>query len=220
MHMHLRNINITGFRTFARTSVTSLHEGLNCVVGPHGGGKSSFIEALLWLFHANSSTVGDPLFFSGTERQRRANRILVMAKLAGIPGLDEDALLSRNAFRLPEAQTPAIRETTIQNSVEIELTPEIRDRFHEIRDAAALQAVASGSPRGNIYVMDEIDGELSASALEQHIEALNDLKGNNQLILVTHRKSLMPLADQIIGVTMEDYKITRTVPMQMTSGQS
>ena len=48
--MHLKNLTLKGFKSFASATTLHFEPGVTCVVGPNGSGKSNLIECLLFVF--------------------------------------------------------------------------------------------------------------------------------------------------------------------------
>jgi chromosome segregation protein len=44
--MHLREIEIKGFKSFADKTILQFPEGISAIVGPNGSGKSNVVDAL------------------------------------------------------------------------------------------------------------------------------------------------------------------------------
>lgn len=47
--MHLKEINLKGFKSFASSTTLELKPGITCIVGPNGSGKSNVVDALAWV---------------------------------------------------------------------------------------------------------------------------------------------------------------------------
>ena len=47
--VHLTNLTIKGFKSFASATSLHLEPGITCVVGPNGSGKSNVVDALSWV---------------------------------------------------------------------------------------------------------------------------------------------------------------------------
>ncbi len=66
--MKLRQIEIKGFKSFKNRTVIPFGEGINCVVGPNGCGKSNVVDAFLWVMgetapsHLRGSSMEDVIF--------------------------------------------------------------------------------------------------------------------------------------------------------------
>ena len=44
--MHLKNLTLKGFKSFADTASIDLEPGVTVVVGPNGSGKSNVVDAI------------------------------------------------------------------------------------------------------------------------------------------------------------------------------
>ena len=47
--MYLKRIKINGFKSFADETTISLTDGITCIVGPNGCGKSNIVDAIRWV---------------------------------------------------------------------------------------------------------------------------------------------------------------------------
>jgi chromosome segregation protein len=54
------------------------------------------------------------------------------------------------------------------------------------------------------YIMDEVEAALDDANLSRLLNVFNDLRTNSQLILVTHQKRTMEIADTVYGVIMDE----------------
>ena len=53
--MHLRSIEVQGFKTFAKKTELLFEPGITAVVGPNGSGKSNLVDAIRWVLGERSA---------------------------------------------------------------------------------------------------------------------------------------------------------------------
>jgi chromosome segregation protein len=69
--------------------------------------------------------------------------------------------------------------------------------------AALIFALIAVKP-SPFYLLDEVDAALDDANVERFSEMVRELAGDSQMIIVTHNKKTMELADRMYGVTMRE----------------
>lgn len=80
--MYLKNIEISGFKSFAKKSSLSFNTSISAIVGPNGSGKSNVAEAFRFVLGEQSikslrGKKGEDLIFNGASDGARSNRASV-----------------------------------------------------------------------------------------------------------------------------------------------
>ena len=77
--MYLKQINTSGFKSFAKKIEISLGNNITCIVGPNGSGKSNIVDAVRWVLGEQSvkslrgdNTMSD-IIFSGSKTRKPLN---------------------------------------------------------------------------------------------------------------------------------------------------
>jgi len=70
------------------------------------------------------------------------------------------------------------------------------------------------------YIMDEVESSLDDANLGRLIMLLGELRGSSQLIVITHQKRTMEIADALYGVTMRGDGVTTVVSQRIRDVQS
>jgi chromosome segregation protein len=65
-------------------------------------------------------------------------------------------------------------------------------------------------------LLDEVDAPLDDLNIERFIELLKDISTKSQVILITHNKKTMELADTLYGITMQDSGVSKMVSIKLT----
>ena len=79
---------------------------------------------------------------------------------------------------------------------------------------AFLLAVFRARP-SPFYVLDEVEAALDDRNLGRLLEALEQLRSSSQLLIVTHQKRTMEVADALYGVTMQRDGVTTVVSQRL-----
>lgn len=76
--MRIKQLKLSGFKSFANKTTINFNENFIGVVGPNGSGKSNVIDAIRWVFgeKSNKKMRGNnsaDVIFGGTEKRKRQN---------------------------------------------------------------------------------------------------------------------------------------------------
>ena len=83
---------------------------------------------------------------------------------------------------------------------------------------ALLIAIFKARP-SPFYVMDEVEAALDDANLGRLLQIFEDLRTNSQLIIITHQKRTMEIADALYGVSMRQDGISAVVGQRITGGE-
>jgi chromosome segregation protein len=65
------------------------------------------------------------------------------------------------------------------------------------------------------YVLDEVEAALDDRNLGRLLDALEDLRAKSQLIVITHQKRTMEIADALYGVSMRGDGVTTVISQRL-----
>jgi chromosome segregation protein len=111
--VHLKELDIFGFKSFAHKVGLEFGPGMTCVVGPNGCGKTNVADAIRWVLGEQSpselrgSSMAD-VIFNGTKKRRRlgmAEVSLTIDNSAGyLPTDFTEVVIGRRVFRSGESE--------------------------------------------------------------------------------------------------------------------
>ena len=65
------------------------------------------------------------------------------------------------------------------------------------------------------YLLDEVDAALDDANVERFSKMVRELASESQMVIVTHNKQTMELADRLYGVTMREAGISTIVSAEL-----
>lgn len=157
--MHLKSIELSGFKSFAKKETLAFTSPIAAIVGPNGSGKSNAAEAFRFVLGEQSMKAmrgkrGPDLIWTGNERTPRANRARVAVTFNNADRLldiDFDEVVVERIVHRDGAHEYAINGSTVR-----------------LKDIAALLASANiGASGHHIISQGEADRILGASERER-----------------------------------------------------
>ena len=208
--MHLKNLTLRGFKSFASATTLALEPGITCVVGPNGSGKSNVVDALAWVMGEQGaralrgSNMAD-VIFAGTSGRAALGRAQVDLTIDNTDGLLDieysEVTISRTLFRGGGSEysingTPA-RLLDVQ---ELLSDTGMGRQMHVIVGQGQLDAILSSTPEERRGFIEEAAGVLKhRRRKERALKKLADMDANLVRVLdltnEIHRQ-LGPLARQ------------------------
>jgi chromosome segregation protein len=82
---------------------------------------------------------------------------------------------------------------------------------------ALLVAIFRARP-SPFYILDEVEAALDDVNLGRLIALIAELRTSSQIILVTHQKRTMEIADALYGVTMRGDGVTQVISQRLRDG--
>jgi len=111
--MHLKKLELAGFKSFADRIQLTLGTGLNAVVGPNGSGKSNIADALRWVLGEQSArqlrgTKMEDIIFAGTAHRKPLGYAEIIMRMDNtgrkLPMDQPEITVSRRVYRSGESE--------------------------------------------------------------------------------------------------------------------
>ena len=69
-------------------------------------------------------------------------------------------------------------------------------------------------------LLDEVDAPLDDANTERYAKLVNEMSAGTQFLFISHNKIAMEMAEQLIGVTMQEQGVSRIVAVDMDAAVS
>ena len=111
--MHIKNIELQGFKSFLYKTNIILEKGVTVIVGPNGCGKTNIIDAVRWVLGEQKqstlrSSKMEDIIFNGTEKIKPINFCEVKLRIENDSGLlpieYSEVEVTRRLFRSGESE--------------------------------------------------------------------------------------------------------------------
>ena len=208
--MHLKNLTLRGFKSFASATTLALEPGITCVVGPNGSGKSNVVDALAWVMGEQGARalrgghMAD-VIFAGTSGRAALGRAQVDLTIDNTDGLLDieysEVTISRTLFRGGGSEY-SINGSPVRLLDVQELLSDtgMGRQMHVIVGQGQLDAILSSTPEERRGFIEEAAGVLKhRRRKERALKKLSDMDANLVRVLdltnEIHRQ-LGPLARQ------------------------
>ena len=178
------------------------------LVGKNGAGKSTLIKLL--------SGESEPL--AGTRMEARGLAIGYFAQHQLEQLRPDESPLWHMANREPRTREQVLRDYLggfdFRGKMAESAVAPFSGGEKSLTVVALMVAIFKSRP-SPFYVLDEVEAALDDVNLGRLLGVLEDLRANSQLIIITHQKRTMEIADALYGVTMRGDGVTEVISQRL-----
>ena len=166
--MHLKRLEISGFKSFAQKTILDFAGGITAIVGPNGCGKSNIVDAIKWVMGEQSmksvrGKKGEDLIFSGSKKRVRLGKArvaLFMDNSSGAAPIDfPEVVISRNIFRAGENEYHINNsKVRLKDVADILTKARMAQKSFSIINQGMADAILNYSPTERQLILEEAAG--------------------------------------------------------------
>ncbi|MGP0565651.1 MULTISPECIES: chromosome segregation protein SMC [unclassified Nitrospina] len=192
--MILKQLELSGFKSFADPTHLDFTRGFTAVVGPNGCGKSNVSDAIRWVIgeqsskHLRGTRIAD-LIFNGSDSRKPVNRAEVSMtlsdvppglRIANIPNLSEEIKVTRCYHRSGESefyinQVPCRLKDITDLFLDIGISPKVLT----VIEQGNIQDIVTSKPDDRRMWIEEAAGVLKFKARKNEALRKLDAAGQN-----------------------------------------
>ncbi|HHN46390.1 MAG TPA: chromosome segregation protein SMC [Planctomycetes bacterium] len=209
--MHLKRLELTGFKSFADKTVFHLDANVTCFVGPNGSGKSNVVDALRWALGEQSAKrlrggEMQDVIFSGSAGRRASSFAEVTLVFDNhdrmLPVEYDEAAITRRLFASGESEYMINRQTCrLKDIKELFLGTGIGGGSYNIIEQGKVDALLQAGPLERRRVIEEVAGisgyKLRRDFAKNKLERLDASLETIRSVLAEVEKRLRSLARQV-----------------------
>ncbi len=223
--VYIKSIELCGFKTFHDRVTAEFWQGINCITGPGGSGKTNLINAIKWVLEPNNSEFSESKGL-GILSIGEDNTQAEFAEVSLTIGYESDSEFEQKDFSIGRVLTQNGLNSYYINGKQIEaakflqfvneLNQNFLDTFEPDRQgdssASSLQlqtiesliqfSMKNDTIPASALIVDSTEFALSDDVLSALKEFLVKAKDISQILLITHNPELIKLADKILRLSM------------------
>ena len=208
--MHLKRLEVQGFKSFAEKIVLEFNSGITAVVGPNGSGKSNISDAIRWVLGEQSAKTlrggkMEDVIFAGTEHRKPlgfAEVSLCFDNLDKALPIDySEVIVTRRVYRSGESEYK-INKTNcrLKDITELFLDTGIGKDGYSIIGQGRVDEILSTKSEERRHIFEEASGIMKYKLKKQEAEKKLEMTRQNLLrindIITELESQLEPLKEQ------------------------
>lgn len=187
--MHLKKLEISGFKSFANKTVFEFNKQITAVVGPNGSGKSNIADAVRWALGEQGlkglrTKTSEDLIFAGSNKKARLGAAQVFLYLNNESGelkeYPEEIVIGRKFFRNGESEYYVNnKKTRLRDITHLAAQVGAGARSYAVITQGLADAILNTTPRDRRAIFEEAAGvKLFQLKKEETLRKLGSTKTN------------------------------------------
>ncbi|MDO5301582.1 MAG: chromosome segregation protein SMC [Tissierellia bacterium] len=183
--MYLKEMELYGFKSFARRTTINFSQGITGIVGPNGSGKSNIIDGILWVLGESSpkqlrGSKMEDVIFSGTESRNSLGyaevRLLFDNEDGYLPLPYKEISVGRKLFRSGESVYSINKQRVrLKDIHDLFLDTGIGKNGYSFIGQGQIDQILSNKPQDRRKIFEEAAG--ISKFKEQRDQSLRNLQG-------------------------------------------
>ena len=186
--MFLSQLELVGFKSFAKKTKIQFHPGVTGIVGPNGCGKSNIVDAIRWVMGEQKGTAlrsdkMEQVIFSGTQSRKALGlaevNLTIENNLNILPSEYTEVEVSRRLYRSGESEYLLNKKKTrLKDIIDLFLDTGLGSDSYGLIEPNLIHKILTDSPQERRFLFEEAAGiakyKLRVRTASRRLEGVND----------------------------------------------
>ncbi|MFH0933007.1 MAG: chromosome segregation protein SMC [Nitrospirota bacterium] len=215
--MRIERIELTGFKSFSERTIFNFHQGITCIIGPNGCGKSNVVDAFRWVLGEQSAKTlrgekMEEVIFNGSASKKPKGMAEVTMVVSGLndvkpsnddngEGVTDVASVTRRLYRSGDSEYILNKnQCRLKDIKDLFLDTGLEVKSYSILAQEGVSEILNSKPQERRILIEEVAGVMKYNFRKKEALAKLELSRTNlQRIndIITEVKKQINLLDRI-----------------------
>src|SRR3990170_1129647 len=193
--MRIDRIELAGFKSFSERTPFNFHQGITCIVGPNGCGKSNVVDAFRWVLGEQSAKTlrgekMEEVIFNGSAAKKPRGMAEVTMIVSGLNGVrsngengegDADAAsVTRRLYRSGDSEYILNKnQCRLKDVKDLFLDTGLELKSYSILEQEGVSSILNSKPQDKRVLIEEVAGIMKYNARKREALAKLELSRTN-----------------------------------------
>jgi chromosome segregation protein len=193
--MQIDRIELAGFKSFSERTTFHFHQGITCIVGPNGCGKSNVVDAFRWVLGEQSAKTlrgekMEEVIFNGSASKKPRGMAEVTMLISGLNGIrsnDENgegasdaASVTRRLYRSGDSEYILNKnQCRLKDIKDLFLDTGLELKSYSILEQEGVSSILNSKPQDRRVLIEEVAGIMKYNVRKKEALAKLELSRTN-----------------------------------------
>ena len=193
--MRIDRIELAGFKSFSERTTFNFHQGITCIVGPNGCGKSNVVDAFRWVLGEQSAKTlrgekMEEVIFNGSAAKKPRGMAEVTMIVSGLNGVrsngengegDSDAAsVTRRLYRSGDSEYILNKnQCRLKDVKDLFLDTGLELKSYSILEQEGVSSILNSKPQDRRVLIEEVAGIMKYNVRKKEALAKLELSRTN-----------------------------------------
>jgi chromosome segregation protein len=194
--MRIERIELTGFKSFSERTIFNFHQGITCIVGPNGCGKSNVVDAFRWVLGEQSAKTlrgekMEEVIFNGSASKKPKGMAEVTMVVSGLndvkpsnddngEGISDVGSVTRRLYRSGDSEYILNKnQCRLKDVKDLFLDTGLEVKSYSILAQESVSEILNSKPQDRRVLIEEVAGVMKYNFRKKEALAKLELSRTN-----------------------------------------